>query len=119
MAEAASHALQTMRIGEHYIPAFDVWMAVLRNGGNEGVTHNKLWATIGRSVTTPPQCAFFIQAFRPLHHFPTFIVYCVCLFLVSLGNVEFCHILLGDTAFTKILWSPHAAKLASDEDDPL
>ena len=50
-------ALQTMRIGEHYIAAFDVWMAVLRNGGNEAVTNNKLWATIGRSVTNPPQCA--------------------------------------------------------------
>ncbi len=50
-------ALQTMRIGEHHIPAFDVWMAVLRNGGNEAVTDNKLWATIGRSVTNPPQCA--------------------------------------------------------------
>ena len=46
-----------MRIGEHHIPAFDVWMAVLRNGGNEAVTDNKLWATIGRSVTNPPQCA--------------------------------------------------------------
>ncbi|CAL5226175.1 g9003 [Coccomyxa viridis] len=45
----------TMRIGEHQIPAFDVWMAVLRNGGNEAVTDNKLWATIGRSVTSPPQ----------------------------------------------------------------
>ena len=50
-------AVQTMRIGEHHIPAFDVWMAVLRNGGNTAVTNNKLWATIGRSVTNPPQCA--------------------------------------------------------------
>ena len=53
--EISPCALQTMRIGEHHIPAFDVWMAVLRNGGNDAVTNNKLWATIGRSVTSPPQ----------------------------------------------------------------
>lgn len=53
--EISPYASQTMRIGEHHIPAYDVWMAVLRNGGNEAVTNNKLWATIGRSVTSPPQ----------------------------------------------------------------
>ncbi len=78
------HASQVMRIGEHYIPAFDVWMAVLRSGGNEAVTNNKLWATIGRSVTNPPQCAFFRQPASSAWH-P---VSCSCIYYVPKSHLR-------------------------------